>query len=181
MQRVGIIKGRGPSIGRRVLAFIAVTWLPLLIFTSIEGHAIGATPRASFLLDFATYARFFVAVPLIFAAETIVGPRILAAGLRFIQSDIVQPADHPAFHAAALHARSRRDAALPEILFLVAALLGAWFLTSSFDVVRQMSVFPAGRTQIFQVAAIACLPGVPLAFLVLPIAEVLKLFAGVIT
>jgi hypothetical protein len=100
-----------------------------LIFTSIEGHAIGATPRASFLLDFATYARFFVAVPLIFAAETIVGPRILAVGLRFIQSDIVQPADHPAFHAAALRARSRRDAALPEILFLVAALLGAWFLT----------------------------------------------------
>jgi hypothetical protein len=376
MQRVGIIKGRDPSIGRRILVFIAVTWLSLLIFTSIEGHAIGATPRASFLLDFATYARFFVAVPLIFAAETIVGPRILAAGLRFIHSDIVQPADHPAFHAAALRARSRRDAALPEILFLVAALLGTWFLTieqlggvgtatwhtmstdgqvhltlaglryhfvaiplvqffllrwlwrlviwtlflrdvaklrlnlvathsdragglgflgvahvtlsifpfalscvlaaeiafrvrfegmdisalrsmgpllvaylifveivtfgpllvlvpllarvrreglrsygmlvqwhnqlfhnkwieairpaedsplgnadmsslvdlgSSFDVVRQMSVFPAGRTQLLQVAAVACLPGVPLIFLVLPIAEVLKLLAGVIT
>jgi hypothetical protein len=375
MQRIGIIRGRGPSIGRRVLAFIAVTWVPLLIFASIEGHAIGPTPRASFLLDFATYARFFVAVPLIFAAEILVGPRIRAAGLRFIQAEMVPAEDYPAFHAAALRARSRRDAALPEILFLVVALLGAWFLTidqlggmgtatwytmstdgqvhltlaglwyhfvaiplvqffllrwlwrlviwtlflrdvaklrlnlvathsdraaglgflgvahvtlsifpfalscvlaaeiafrvqfesmniaalrtmapllvaylifvevvtfgpllvlvpllarvrreglrsygmlvqwhnqlfhskwiegnepfgsplgdadmsslvdlgSSFDVVRQMSVFPVGRAQLIQVAVIACLPGVPLAFLVLPIADVLKLLAGIIT
>jgi hypothetical protein len=43
---------------------------------------------------------------------------------------------------------------------------------SRFDVVRQMSVFPVGRTQLFQVAVIACLPGVPLVFLVLLIAEV---------
>ena len=119
MQRIGIIKGRGPSIKRRVLAFIAVTWVPLLIFASIEGNAIGPTPRASFLLDFATYARFFIAVPLIFAAEVLVGPRIRAAGLRFIQSEMVPAEDYPAFHAAALRARSRRDAALPEMLFLI--------------------------------------------------------------
>jgi hypothetical protein len=54
-------------------------------------------------------------------------------------------------------------------------------LGSSFDVIRQMSVFPVGRTQLFQVAVIACLPGVPLAFLLLPIAEVLKLLAGIVT
>jgi hypothetical protein len=121
MQRVGIIRGRGPSIERRIVAFLAVTWLPLLIFTTIEGHAIGPTPRASFLLDFATYARFFVALPLIFAAEVLVGPRIRAAGLQFIQSDMVSAEDHPAFHAAAIRAQRRRDAVLPEILFLVAA------------------------------------------------------------
>jgi hypothetical protein len=129
MQRIGLIKGAGPSIGRRIIAFILITWAPLLIFTIFEGHAIGPTPRASFLLDFATYARFFVAVPLIFAAETIVGPRILGAGLRFVQSDIVQPSDHPAFREAALRARRRRDAALPEVLFFGIALFGAWFLT----------------------------------------------------
>jgi hypothetical protein len=119
MRRIGIIKEGSPSIGRRVVVFIAITWVPLLIFTVIEGHAIGPTPRASFLLDFATYARFFLMVPLIFAAETLVGPRIFAAGLRFIQADIVQAPDHPAFHAAAL----------PEGIFLGVAILGAWYLT----------------------------------------------------
>jgi hypothetical protein len=129
MQRIGIIKGIGPSIGRRIVAFIAVTWLPLLVFASLEGYAIGPTPRTSFLLDFATYTRFFIAVPLIFAAEIVVGPRMRAAGLQFIQSGIIQPADRPAFLAAAARARRRRDAILPEVLFLAAAFVGAWFLT----------------------------------------------------
>ena len=129
MQRIGIIKGRGLSIGRRTVAFIALAWAPLLLLATLEGHAIGPTPRSSFLLDFATYVRFFMAVPLIFSAESVVGPRIRAAGLRFIQSGIVQSEDRPAFLATAARARRRRDAVLPEVLFLLVALLGAWFLT----------------------------------------------------
>ncbi len=54
-------------------------------------------------------------------------------------------------------------------------------LGSSFTVVRQMSVFPVGRTQLIQVAIIACLPGLPLALLLLPFAEILRLLAGVVT
>jgi hypothetical protein len=129
MQRIGIIKGRGPSVGRRSIAFIIITWVPMLLFAGLEGHLIGPTPRSSFLFDFATYVRFFIAVPLIFLAEIIVGPRIRAAGLRFVQSGIVRSEDHPAFHAAAMRARRRRDAILPEVLFLVVALFGAWSLT----------------------------------------------------
>ncbi len=90
MQRVGVIKGAGPSVGRRSVAFIAITWLPLLVLTALEGHALGPTPRSAFLLDFATYARFFLGVPLIFAAEKVVGPRVRAAGLRFIQAGIIR-------------------------------------------------------------------------------------------
>jgi hypothetical protein len=86
MQRAGLIKGRGPSVARRSAAFIVITRLPLLVFTALEGHALGPTPRSAFLLDFATYARFFLAVPLVFAAEAMVGPRMRAAGLRFIQA-----------------------------------------------------------------------------------------------
>lgn len=84
MQRIGIIKGRGLSIGRRTVAFIALAWAPLLLLATLEGHAIGPTPRSSFLLDFATYVRFFMAVPLIFSVESVVGQRIRAAGLRFL-------------------------------------------------------------------------------------------------
>ena len=129
MQRVGIIRGRGPDVSRRSIAFIVITWIPLLIFSVLERRAIGPTPRLSLLLDFATYARFFIAVPLIFAAEAIVGPRICNAELRFIQGGIVQPSDHPALSAAIARARRRRDAGFPEVLFLALALFGAWFFT----------------------------------------------------
>jgi len=54
-------------------------------------------------------------------------------------------------------------------------------LGSSFSVVRQMTVFPVGRRQLIQVALLSCLPGVPLAFLVLPIGQVVGLLVGVIT
>ncbi|MCW3476591.1 hypothetical protein [Limobrevibacterium gyesilva] len=129
MQRIGVIKGAGPSIGRRSVAFIAVTWLPLLLFTALEGHAIGPTPRSSFLLDFATYARFFLGVPLVFAAERVVGPRIRAAGLRFIEADIVRPESCQEFEAAVARVRRRREALLPEAVFAFIALFGAWFFS----------------------------------------------------
>lgn len=129
MQRAGVIRGRGPDVARRSIAFIAITWVPLLIFAVWEGRAIGPTPRLSFLLDFATHARFLVAVPLIFAAEAIVGPRICSAERRFAQGGIVQPSDHPTLLAAISRARRRRDAAFPEVLFLAIALFGAWFFT----------------------------------------------------
>jgi hypothetical protein len=54
-------------------------------------------------------------------------------------------------------------------------------LGSSFAVVRQMQVFPVGRGQLIQVAVVACLPGIPLALLVLPIGEAIRLLIGVIT
>ncbi len=93
MQRIGLIQGVGPSIGRRVVGFLLITWVPLLLFALIEGRALGPTPRESLLLDFATYARFFLAVPLIFVAEVVTGPRLRAAGIHFIQGNFVRPED----------------------------------------------------------------------------------------
>jgi hypothetical protein len=54
-------------------------------------------------------------------------------------------------------------------------------LGSSFLVVRQMSVFPVSRAQLVQTAVISCLPALPLAFLVLPFGEVLKLAVGIVS
>lgn len=64
MQRVSLIRGTDPSVRRRIAAFLLIIWGPLLVFSLFEGHAPGPTPRESLLLDFAAYARFFVAVPL---------------------------------------------------------------------------------------------------------------------
>jgi hypothetical protein len=54
-------------------------------------------------------------------------------------------------------------------------------LGSSFLVVRQMSIFPVSRAQIIQTAVISCVPALPLAFLVLPFDQMLKLIVGVVT
>jgi len=56
------------AIGRRAVLALMVAWVPLAILAQVQGLTIG-TGRASFLQDFAAYARFLVAVPLLVAAE----------------------------------------------------------------------------------------------------------------
>ncbi len=129
MQRLGLIRGEGPSLGRRMIGFLLITWVPLLILALSEGLALGPTPRESLLLDFPTYARFFLAVPLLFLSEVIVGPRLQTAGLNFVRGNFVRPEEMPAVEAAILRAWGRREALLPELLMLGVALIGAWQLT----------------------------------------------------
>ena len=129
MQRIGLIQGAGPSLGRRTVGFLLITWVPLFLLALIEGRALGPTPRESFLLDFATYARFFLAVPLLFMAEVVVGPRLRAAGLHFVRGDFVRPEDLPAVEAAIVRAARRREALLPELVMVGTALFGAWYFT----------------------------------------------------
>lgn len=129
MQRIGIIQDGNPSVVRRSVCFVLVTWFPLLLLCLWEGDAVGAAPRLSFLLDFAAYARLFIAVPLIFAAESLVGPRLRAAGRRFIEGGLIHPECQGQFLAAVARVQQRRESALPEVGLAIFALAAAWFVT----------------------------------------------------
>ena len=131
MQRIGVIK-EGPSILRRIVIFLALTWVPLLVLSFLEGLALGQTPEQSFLLDFATYARFFVAFPMIIVAEMIIGPRLTVAALHFVRSGLVREEDYPAFDTAVEKVETRREARLPELIILGIAIFGAWSVTAAF-------------------------------------------------
>ncbi len=128
MQRIGLIKPGSPSILRRFIGFVLITWVPLLALALIEGKVLGPTPQESLLLDFATYARFFLAVPLLFLSELIVGPRLLKAGRQFIDGHFVREQDLPAVEASVLRARQRREALLPELLMILIGFSAPWVL-----------------------------------------------------
>jgi len=132
MQRLNVVKGDDPSINRRIVIFLALTWLPLLVLSFIEGVALGPTPEQSFLLDFASYARFFVAFPMLIIAEGLIGPRLTIASLHFVQSGLVREDDYPAFDSAVEKASARREALLPELILLGLAVFGAWSMTAAF-------------------------------------------------
>ncbi len=130
MHRIGVIKEE-PSIARRIVIFLALTWFPLLVLSFLEGIALGPTPEQSFLLDFASYARFFVAFPMIILAEAVIGPRLTVAGLHFVHSGLVREEDYPAFDSAVEKVESRREARLPELIILGVAIFGAWSMTAA--------------------------------------------------
>jgi hypothetical protein len=129
MQRLHVIQGEGPSVGRRILISLALTWLPLLAFSLFEGRALGPTPRGSFLLDYATYARFFLSLPLLFIADAFVGPRLRSAAIHFGHSGLLRAEDAPALDRAIEKVRRRREALLPELIILAIAFFSAWNLS----------------------------------------------------
>jgi hypothetical protein len=132
MQRLNVVKGDDPSVNRRIIIFLALTWFPLLVLSLIEGIALGPTPEQSFLLDFASYARFFVGFPMLILAEIVIGPRLTIAGLHFVQSGLVREEDYPAFDSAVEKVIARREALLPELIMLGISVFGAWSMTAAF-------------------------------------------------
>jgi hypothetical protein len=131
MQRIGVIR-KEPSIARRIIIFLGLTWVPLFVLSLLEGLALGPSPQQSFLLDFATYSRFFVAFPSLILAEIVIGPRLTNAGLHFARSGLVREEDHRAFDAAVEKVIARREARLPELIILGVAIFGAWSMTAAF-------------------------------------------------
>lgn len=129
MQRIGLIRGDDPSVMRRIVAFLALTWIPLLVICVFEGRAVGATPKESLLLDFAAYARFFIGVPLLLVAEVIVGPQLTSAAMQFVQAGFVRDEDYPDFDRAITRAARCRESWWAEAVLLVLALIGAWTFT----------------------------------------------------
>lgn len=113
----------------RCVVLAALAWVPLLILSALQGQALGPTPRLSCLLDFATYARFFVAVPALLVAEVIVGPRLRRAALLFMDAKLVGPQDYPAFERAVERVKHYREAVWPEVIMLCIAFVGPWTLT----------------------------------------------------
>lgn len=121
--------GTTHSPATRTVGFLAVTWLPLLILATLEGRALGPSAAESLLLDFGTYSRFFLAVPLLLAAEQIVGPRLRSAGLHFVHGGFVRREDFPAFGKAIARMARRRESLGAELALVAVAVVGAWLFT----------------------------------------------------
>ncbi len=125
MERIGLVR-KELSIPRRIVWAIALTWVPLLFLSLLQGRALGPTPRESFLLDFATYGRFLFAVPLLIAAEAVVGPRLASAGKLFARAGLVRTRDGKAFEEAIAGVVRWRDSGWAWAILLSIAFGSSW-------------------------------------------------------
>lgn len=122
---------------RRILALIAVTWLPLLILTTLAGtfsHSVG-TP---FLYDLDVHVRFLVSLTLLVGSELFVHQALAGTVREFIDRNLIATEDRPCFEEAiASSIRMRNSVSLEIVIFVVAVLVGNWLwlqhLTGSLD------------------------------------------------
>ena len=69
LRLLGLIKPDRRMIGKRAGLCIAISWVPLALLAGIQGVAQQDAEALSFFSDFAAFARFIVAVPILIFAE----------------------------------------------------------------------------------------------------------------
>ena len=138
-QRVGLIQQNIPNIKRRALLAILLTWVPLLILSLIQGRAYGTQVHLPLLHDFSVHARFFLTVPLLLLAESIVGPRIADGAEHFVKSGVIVEKDYHRFDKAVERALRLRDSRLAELIILATAYAGS--VTSFFGTAVHVSTW----------------------------------------
>ena len=113
---------------RQAILFTLVAWLPLLLLSILQGHAIReAALEVPFLHDIEANVRFLVALPVLILAELVVQKRISPLIRRFIERRIIEVRDLPAFAAAVNSAQRVRDLVFVEAALLMGVYtIGIW-------------------------------------------------------
>jgi len=115
---------------RRVAAIAAaVTWLPLLGLSALQGLA--GPEEGSFLRDLATHARMLVALPVLVLVERAIGVSLGAAVEQFGAAELVRAEDRGRFTALIADSMRLRDSRVAEVLVLLAVGLATFGLLSA--------------------------------------------------
>jgi len=125
-------------VWRREIAFIVLTWVPLLILSAVEGRAWGSEIKIPFLFDADIHARFLLSLPLLIAAELIVHQRMRLVVGTFLTRGLVSAAARERFDAAIASAMRLRNSVWAEVL-----LIGFVYSVGVFVVWRQHTAIDA--------------------------------------
>jgi hypothetical protein len=102
----------------RVIVISLLAWLPLLVLSALEGHALGGSAAVPFLLDLEVHIRFLVVVPLFIVAELVVHQRMRFVVRQFLDRNLIPESALPRFDAAIASAFRLRNSVLAEVLLI---------------------------------------------------------------
>jgi hypothetical protein len=134
-------------VQRRILAFIVVSWLPLLVLTVAGGSAFGGV-EVPFLGDIDVHIRLLVSLPLLIGAEVIVHQRMQVTVRQFTDRGIIAPEDRVRFDEIIASAMRLRNSAVVEIALILGAVTFGYLIwresTSSHVASWYVGTGPAG-------------------------------------
>ena len=113
---------------RRGLLAVLITWVPLFVFSAMDGLAFGHQVTIPFIRDFAVNVRFLIALPILILAESRIDDQWRIVVQEFLSSKLVADADVPVFEALLEQSERLRDRILPELLLFVIAFLPSFLV-----------------------------------------------------
>jgi hypothetical protein len=114
LQLVGLDPNRR-NLGRRVLALIAVGWLPLLLITALSNWE----GLPSLFADYRVYSRVFVAIPVLLLGEQIMESRFREVFANLRHADLLETPDLAYMGCVTATLVRLRDSFLPELVILM--------------------------------------------------------------
>ncbi len=105
-------------VRHRVVFFAALTWLPLLLLTAVEGTVLGDSVPVPFLLDVEAYTRYLVALPLLIVAELLVHQRMRPLASMFLERRLIPEDGMARFEAAIASAFRLRNSTMAELALI---------------------------------------------------------------
>jgi hypothetical protein len=103
---------------RRIVFFALLTWLPLLLFSTVSGLTVDGV-HIPFLHDLETHVRFLLALPLLLVTEWMVHQRLRPVVLQFVERGVITSETRPHFDASLGSALRLRNSMLIEIGLIV--------------------------------------------------------------
>jgi hypothetical protein len=110
---------------RRMLIISLLAWLPLLIFSTLEGNAYNHTLPIPFLFDIEIHARYLLALPLLIYAEYLVNNRMRPIVRQFSERNLV---DEPSELEGPVHSAFRLRNSVAAELILIAIVYSVGIL-----------------------------------------------------
>jgi hypothetical protein len=146
MKRLRLIRPEfGAASARTAIRLAALTWLPLLVVSSIEGLALGGA-RIPFLYDLAAHARFLVAVPILVLVEIPIGRRLRKVAKRFLDAGLVRDEDRKRFASCVVDTVWFRDWRPAELTVLALAYITTYAAISNTSLLSGSTWFDPSST-----------------------------------
>lgn len=115
-ERLGLLETKAERALRRGAVFVAIAFGVPLLLSLVAGHAWGSIAERPFLLDWAVWARFFVAIFVFVMIERLVERRLKRHLHQFVATPLLTQHDMPKAAVAVSRALRRRDLPMAEIV-----------------------------------------------------------------
>jgi hypothetical protein len=123
LRRARLSGGTLELLHRRIIALVAVAWLPLFVLSILDGVAVGTAVKVPFLFDMDLHLRFLLSLPILIAAELIVHQRTHVVVAQFVAQGLVPDSLRARFDATLESAAKLRNSLIAELL-LIAIVYG---------------------------------------------------------
>jgi hypothetical protein len=110
-------------ITKRILFMIAITWLPLLVLTALQGLAFGNKVDVPFLKDFSTHSKLLIILPLLLFAEGSFDFRLKELTIQFFKSGILIENDFGSFDVIKKKVKGLCDSIWPDIIMILIIII----------------------------------------------------------